>query len=447
MKKILFFIAMVVMIAAVASAQIAVTASGSAKTSFGVDLDDMDTGFDASGSGKISVAPEIDMASASSAVEEGDTVYGEFTIKSIELKTDDAEETISSGLVSQNLYLKIDGIAAKIVLGDLTINLWKDPSNSVDYNTAIVNAYDYAIFDGIYGDNGTMKDIDNGDGEFVPGGLAADSIPANAGIGLVYAIPSIADIKVDVLSHDIWTHMDPADVSDNYYSFRIGLALTAVENLTFEASMNLANFAGQFVAVGGKVGYKVAIGEEDSVTPMVGVMYKTDYVGGEMGVSGGVNAAVAGAVITANAAWYDTELAADGSNLDFVIAADLGGLVEGLTAQVAYQSVTVTTTYPTNSMGIHAKFGYELAAGDLTITPSVEGSYDDPNTYNTNPAFEADEELYLKADVSVAGLVDNTVFSLGWDSEDLAGHEPTKIAPDYKKAALGQLVLSAEVSL
>jgi len=435
MKKTLFFIAMVAMIASFASAQIAVTASGSATTEFGMDLDEMDTGFNATASGTISIAPEIDKSSASSAVEDGDTVYGEFTIQNIRLDTDDVKADNTNGQIDGTLDLEIEGLAAKVVLGGLTLNLWTAPSLAIDYNDDLANAYDYEIFDGKYGGNTLARDIDDDDNDqFDPAATNNDDITSNAGIQAVYAIPDVLDIQVDVKSHDIWSDQ----TFENEYGFRFGVNLTAVENLTFAAAVNLANYAAdQFLAIGAKAGYKIMIGEEDSITPSAGLTYKTDG-NGAMTVSGGINASVAGMVITVNGQYIDTDLVNDDvEELDIVAAANLG-LVDGLTLLVALQMENALGVTTVTTMGIHGKVGYAIAAGDITITPSVEGSYYDP----TSTVSGTDESLYLKADVNIGGLIDNTTFNLGWDSNDLMNNENVILGN-----TMGQLVLGVTVSL
>jgi len=448
MKKILFFIAMVAMIAAMASAQIAVTASGSATTSFGVDLDDMDTGFTFDGSAEISIAPEIDMDSAASAVEDGDTVYGEFSISGITLKAtypqtidqvasiyDDDGNLLVDG-TGQNirtnsnyLTLAYDSFAAKIVLGDLTINLYDAPETEVGFNDDIANAVDYSLYDGIYGGDDNANDAD---AEFHPGGLGADSIPANAGIELVYAIPDIADINVDVMSHDTWVHADAGDLTDNEYAFKVAVDLKAVENLILAAAINFCNYeADEFIAVGGKLGYTIAIGDEDSIVPSVGVTYKTDDPDGELGVSGGVMVKIAGIALSGNVGYYDTAT----TGLDYTIALDLG-LVDGLTVQAAFEEKDGDIETDGMAMGIYGKLAYDIAAGDLTITPAAYGSYDDPDT-----EVDDNEGLYAKVDISVSGLIDNTTFKLEWDSNDLFDND------GLTDGVMGQIVLSTTVSL
>lgn len=422
MKKILFFVAMVVLTAAVASAQIAVTASGDATTSFGIDLDEMDTGFEYSGSATISVSPEIDMDSAASAHE--DDVYGEFSISGIALGTGD----VSGASGSAPINLSFDSIAAKIVLGDLTINLYDAPGLGVSFNDDIANAYDYDIFDGKYGAGSKANDAD---AEFHPGGLGEDTITANAGIQLVYALPDVMDIRVDFMSHDTWSDQ----TFENEYALRLGLDLTAVENLTLGVAANMAFYdVDEFIAIGAKLAYAIAIGEEDSITPSVGFMYLTDDPDGQMGISGGVNVSIAGIVLTANAGFYDTDLGTDGAGLDYTVALDLG-LVDGLTAQAAFEAQDADITVDGSQWGLHAKVGYEIA-GDVTITPSAQVSYDDPST-----EVDDDEEMYAKVDVEISGLLENTTFHVEWDSNDLLDND------GGANGVMGQVVLSTTVSL
>jgi len=431
MKKILFFIAMVAMIAAMASAQVAVSVSGSVTTDFGLDLDRMDTGFEGSGSATATVSFDVDPTSASSAVEDGDTVYGEFSVGDIALSAD-------TSAASADLALAIGSPSAKIVIGMLTINMGgasDAASESVGFNGAINNAYNYAFYDTTYGEGDTLAS-DNGDGQFVPAGLT-DTLEGNKGLELVLDVPDIMSIAIDVESRDTWQVNDAADLTDNEYAFRAGIDLTAVENLSFSAGINFANYdPDENIAFGASVGYTIAIGEEDSITPSAGFTYMTD-LNGSMGISGGINASVAGLVVTVNAGMVDPDVtAADDAVLNLTVAADLGGLVDGLTTQVACELVDLLAVgVPT--MGIHGKVGYAVAAGDLTITPTAEVSYFDNDTATADL-----DLLYAKIDINVAGLIDNTTFNLGWDSNDLLDNYNTT-----PTETMGQLVLSTTVSL
>jgi hypothetical protein len=456
MKKILFFIAMVAITVAMASAQIAVTASGSATTYFGLDLDMMDTGFDVSGEGKISIAPEIDMSSASSAVEDGDTVYGEFTIKNIKLETGDLE-TKDNDEHKAPLNLIIEGLAAKIVLGDLTLNLWTDPSTKIDYNNKIANAYDYPIFDERYGAGDVSKD--NDDDGFEPtaaiytmlndekAGISEYGLDTNAGIQAVYSIPDIMAIELNVKSYDTWAQQGLY----NAYAFKAGIDVTAVENLTLAAAAVFSGWDGDSdeFGVGGKAGYSIMLGEEDSITPTVGVMFvnHADSEYSELGISGGVNVSVAGLVLTANMGFVDPSSEVDDDEVWAAqICLDASGLVDGLTAQAAVEldgasDGHLEMGFPidpyANYTAVHGKVGYAIASGDLTITPGAEVSMID------YAEVDDEEEFYAKVYVTVDGLIDNVQFKLHWDSNDL--NENDVDAAVY--GPMGQIVLDTKVSL
>ena len=427
MKKILFFIAMVAMIAAMAPAQVAVDVSGSVTTNFGLDLDEMDTGFEGSGSATATVSMDVDPTSAASAVEDGDTVYGQFSVGDIALEAD------TSGTAA--LTLAIGDPSAKIVLGNLTINL-NASDLSVDYNAGLDNAYEYSIYSLRYGGSSAAH------GSLTVAGIGAADIDGNAGIELVMSIPDIVDLALDVESHDSWTVAD----YENEYAIRGQVALTAVEGLELEVACNtdINYWENPSVALGAKASYAIGIGDEDSITPAVNFMY--DFGEEAMGFGGGINAAVAGIVVTANASFADTDLSAtqSGESLNYTVAADVGGLVDGLTLQVAFGAYNTLGATVSTGIELHAKAAYALAAGDMTITPSFECSADDPNI---DAAAEWDNSFFAKAAVEISGLIDNTTFKLHWDSNDLTQTEQALGLTGAGPGPMGQIVLDTTVSL
>jgi hypothetical protein len=470
MKKILFFIAMVAITVAMASAQVAVNASGDATTCFGLDIDEMDTGFTYEGSADIDIAFDLDMDSASSAVDDGDTVYGEFSISDIELVAEypstatytstnavdsNGDEVLIGGLPvtadvevdSNYVALSYDSIAAKIVIGDLTINLYDAPSTAIDYNVNIANAYNYPIFDERYGAGDISKDNDD-DVEFTPteSSFAVVGLPAamgevsfstNAGVQAIYAIPDIMDIELDVKSYDPWSDQ----TTENAYAFKIGVDVKAVENLTLAGAVIFSGKETDYLGVGGKVGYSIMLGEEDSVTPTATIMFVNDSAAEDsaIGITAGLNVSVAGLVLTANMGTLDGSTETDDSETwAAAIALDASGLVDGLTAQAAIEmdSANFLDDYPVYT-AIHGKLGYAIASGDLTITPAAEVSMMDYTE------IDDEEELYAKVYVTVDGLIDNVQFKLHWDSNDLMEHDADALA----HGTMGQIVLDTKVSL
>ncbi len=424
MKKILFFIAMVAMIAAMASAQITVSASGSAGIKFGMDLDEGDTGFMYDGSCTISIAPEIDKGSAGS--EAGDSVYGQISVADIKLETGDVGEGGSAALT-----LSVGDITANLVLGDLTINLYNDAGVGVGGNSGPANAYTYKIFSAKYG----ATAAENEDLSTV--GLSEASITTNAGIEAKYVITDIATIAVDFMSFSDWTNQEVSGAHNNAYAVKGEVSLTAVENLDLSVAANtdVNYWDNPSVAVLATVGYTIGIGEEDSIKPSVNAMY--DFGEEALGVAGGIAVNIAGISLTANASWADSDLnnPTYGDKLNYAIALDLG-LVDGLTVQAAFGS---KNEGPMSGIEIHGKVAYAIAAGDLTITPSFEASYDDANV-----DVDWNQHMFAKAAVKAEGLIDNTTFTLSWDSNDL-----TQIEQMQKSTAsgpMGQIVLNTQVS-
>jgi len=477
MKKILFFIAMVALIASFASAQMNVSVSGATKSQFGIDLDTMDTGLNWAADGiELKITSDLPETEHKASGEEGDTAYGEIGINGIELIADNGYNGLDGDYGSSNMTMTWDALWVKLVLGDLTVKLRNGPSTTVDYQGAddswyLQNAYNYSIFSGMYGGgNSTLavaKSYESWNTVYfnpqIYDTTATESVleddiedpldgnvenDPNYGIQLVYAIPSVMDIMFDVASHDSWSDT----TTENEYAFKAGIDLKAVENLTFQAGANFSNYAEtQGLAVGGKVGYTIGIGESDSIKPVVALSYINEYdlytldpktfIGhaavDALGVSGGVEASVAGIKAAAYAAMFVPDLDnSDTSLFATTVTADVGA-VENLTVQLALEMVSLIDPAITDThMGIHAKLGYAIAAGDITITPSVQGSFNDPSDQVTD-----DEELFMKAEIAIAGLLDNTTFYLNWDSNELMDNN-NAVAGD----TMGQLVFTTKVS-
>jgi len=444
MKKILFFIAMVVMIAAVASAQASVSVSGAFKTSFGVDLDTFDTGFTGGfvDGFKITIKPQVESDVVQSAVEDGDTAYGQVGVNGLALVVEGAPTGYVGYGGAPTVQMTTGGAWAKLVLGNLTIGLWSGAEAVINYMGAaqgdyyLQNAYAYSVFDGEYGGGNATKAKENWDGvkdKFDPMGIK-DDIAGGYGIEVALSLPDVMNIAIDVKSHDDWAKS--TNVYDNEYAFKAAVDLTAVENLTFGAGANFSNYTTDDTwAVGAKVGYTIGIGESDSIMPIAAVTYDSGS-NGNLWIAGGVDAAIAGIDITGYVAYNSPDLTGTTSNLNYTVALNMGA-VENLTAQAALEMTNAMAgAATTTGMAIHGKIGYAIAAGDITITPSAQASYDDPDSTVT-----LDDALYAKVEVAVAGLLDNTTFYLNWDSNDLSDHE-NSVATEI----LGQLVLSAKIS-
>jgi len=180
--------------------------------------------------------------------------------------------------------------------------------------------------------------------------------------------------------------------------------------------------------------YSIAIGEEDSIAPVAHLEYLTDG-DGVLGVEGGVIVDVAGIGFAALVGFDDPNLGADNDDsMIMLFQVDLG-LVDGLTVQATVETSSDATT---DTLDIHGKLGYDVAAGDITVSPALEVSFSDPD-------LDADdnEELYAKVSVGISGLIDNVDFTIHWDSNDLNEVDAVSAGGDI----MGQLVLDTKVSL
>jgi hypothetical protein len=469
MKKILIFIAMVAMIASVVSAQATVSVSGAIKTEIGMDLDTMDTGIKIEGDGvQISIATPLDITEkVAGAADDGDTVYGEIGISGITIKIDTGWNGAAGSYADMNAESAGDDhwelawgkVYSKLVLGNFTVLLGQDAGTDINYqgegnwNWYLKNAYEYPIFNGTYGGDSHATIAENNDDSknwehpFFDVVALADTTAHGSTIAAILAIPSIIDIRVDAASRDTWEQQaqDPIDTDDdeyyNQYLIKASIDLKAVENLTVMAGINFSNYQDYYsgvmdetLAIGAKLGYKIMIGESDYVSPVAALTFLTDN-DGAMAVSGGLEANVAGIKATAYTGYQIPDLSTPTTSLlAYTLALDLG-LVENLTVQVAYANQTTTTNGSVSAWvnELHGKLAYAIAVGDVTITPSAQLSWDDKTVYTGS--------LYAKAEVSLAGVLDNTTFSLRWDSNDLSDEE------NYVEThTLGQLVFKTKVS-
>lgn len=251
MKKILFLIAMVAMIAAVASAQMAVSISGAVNTEIGIDLDTMDTGIQIAGDGvNIKITPALDADGKTAAgADDGDTMYGEIGISGIGMTIQNGwnaaynshQKQSASSAGADDWKLAWGKMYAKLVLGNIEIMMKEDTGTGINFqgqgewNWYLVNAYKYEIFDGQYGgtNNKTSLAVYNGgddwDHKYFDVHGINDSITVDDSIGIKINLPDIMSVQVDVGSRDSWA----STTYLNDYAFKAGINLTAVEKSYF----------------------------------------------------------------------------------------------------------------------------------------------------------------------------------------------------------------------
>lgn len=475
MKKFLFVIGLIALVVSGVSAQegAAVEISGALKAQFGVDLDYSDTGFKYVADGlQIKIKPAVAEDEHIAGDVDGDGMYAEIGVNGIRLEADSGwggmdsahqEGPVNSGSTPATVDTDNDGIItvdefdaalqaadaddsygedrvimkwkavwAKIVLGNLVIKLKDGPGLDINfagankYSWYLKNAYDYEVFDGQYGGTDISKAValdweswNNIYFDPTTANIGIDDIATNYKIQAQYTLPETAVISLDLGSTSDWTDNG---ATPNQYAFRLSADVQAVENLTLTAGGNFANYTGQYLGLGLKAGYKVALNDTDSVSPIAAVHYNTDAGNGDMSVSGGIDATVSGIHLTAYAG-YSTDLeAAATTAVAYTVAADIT-TVENLILKGAYE-VTPST------MAAHAKVGYSIVDGDKKITPSVQFSTDNPNTAATAI------DYYLKGEIAFEGFLENSTFYLNYDSNDMSDASNT----------LGQVVFTTKVS-
>jgi hypothetical protein len=445
-----------------------------------MDLDNSTSGFKYVMDGvQLKLTIPTGNAAAKKTGAEGDTLYGEIAVNNIRLY---AESAYGIGdYSSTGLNLKWDDVVAKLVMGPLSIGIKGGASTTINYEGNksdsfwLKNAYDYPVYKGRYGsDDQTAAKANSWESwnqvQFdVPGYDYAWT--TNYGIYAKYVIASIADLQLDIASFKAWddtsdldsvtagaqTRFDTGDQGDNAYAGRFTANITAVPNLTAKLGANFGfgytdasgvAVAQRAIALGAQLGYGIAIGEDIKITPAVGLDYGMVDPEAQFSLAGGLTAEIKGAKIVANVGWADLPAAND-SAMAYTITAVLGPLVPNLTAQAFYEAVDASMTATNNdTMAVGGKIGYKIMANEtVSITPSVTVTMDNKDdATNARWADTTENDLYVKAGVDIGGLLDNTTFSINWDSCDLqndAGYVATGAASNGK---LGQLVFTVKVS-
>lgn len=473
MKKAIALLATLVVLTTTAFAEATVSVGGTMKTIWGVDLDESQTGFESKVDGfTVTINNPVDKDGKSS---EGENVYGEVSVSGIEIYADTGWNNGNTGNAenpspesnSVPLFLRYGTFGAKLYLGPVTIGMYDgwgtktSGTNGIDLSGAnswsyyLQNAYEYDLFDGAYGqDNSTAAvahdDTDWAKDYFAPRASKAANFSDKSvhGVNIGYALDGVADFTVGINSNGDWTKN-----KDNEYNGKFAVNVTAVDGLTLNGAVATGLYDDSDVTFGAKLGYDVKAGDDITITPIFGLdgnNYAADNKDLGLALAGGVKADVMDSVLTV---YFGKELTKENKDADDdkvdVTAALTVGTIDNLTLQAAVESLGNSET-----LGIHSKVGYDIAVGDITVKPSVGFSYHnkttvttvtkaavpavtvdlvgtDGETYahelkaeekevtTTTVAKADDYKAYVQAGVDIEGLVANTVFSLGWDSNDL----------------------------
>lgn len=444
MKKLALLIVLMMVIALTTYAEggATVTVTGAVKVQWGMDIDNLTTGFKYVMDGlQVVMKPPVEKSEAKKTGAEGETVYGEIAMAGLRLEADSGWNGMTN-YSSVALIAKWDKLTAKVVLGPLTIQLRDGASTTINYEGDkgdsywLTNAYDYLIFSNRYGadDGGQSAAVANsweGWNEIqfdTPGHYYYQSSNAT-GVTAKYSVPNVVDLILDIASYDPWD-ADPAAFDgvagdDNAYVGRFSFSVKALPDLTLDAGANFAlGYADASlneypIAFGAKVGYVIKLGEDMKITPAVASdiqLANADVVGSEMlvSVTGGVKAEMFKSTLTAN---VGTDL--NTNTLAYTIAAVIGA-IDGLTLNAAYEAIDPDTTVTADdTMAVHVKLGYAIKVDKITVTPTVQMSMDDKTDLATDLADDTDLDLFAKFQLEIAGLVPNTQFFLNWNSNDL----------------------------
>jgi hypothetical protein len=292
MKKLSILLIGLLLVSGLAFAEFgAVTVSGSASVTWGVDLNSGATGFANAGTSSVSIAL-IDKASATTTGDDG--LYGTITVKDYSLKITDGAIVSSIGAVT-----------ASIMVDPATITIYKAPGMSWG-NATIIDGTDLAP--GLTGAN-TMGGITIG-------------IPAGP-----------ADLSIYVVSDGDWT----SNVANDYAA---GLDVSVVAG---PATIDLGGFYGWFNASGS---WGATAGVALDVAPAA-ISIGFDIVPGDWEVS-------AGAVIDLTEANGDGKTGNVALDVSYSEADDLdvalgvaepkaGGFVDMLYASMAVELLNLTS--------------------------------------------------------------------------------------------------------
>lgn len=282
---------------------------------------------------------------------------------------------------------------------------------------------------------------------------------AKYGVVLGVSLPKLVDINVDFRSFDKLTTDGSAvaagavELSKNAFGLRAKAALTAVDNLTFEAAMN-TGFGGKDAyydfGFGAKVGYKLSLGDKYYVKPNAafnGVLQNAGGAGvaatkgsGKLAWSShaGVLLGWGDKAKTINTYFFNdsdadwgyypgvsvgvtmTGDADDPSGAKMPIGLNVstmtGSLVENLTAAAAFEIKDLNADK--QEMGFAAVAKYNIKQDKMTLTPKVGFNYYSDASQTTD---KAKTDMYLKAGLDIEKIFPNTTLSFEYASNDLNG--------------------------
>lgn len=422
---------------------------GYAKAQFGVNLMTMATGFRNTLQAKLRLDFKPEATSTMSGMDSG-SVYGEIKFDEISIYTKKIDNTDDN---DADLEMDIDLEYAKIVGPNWWLSV-KGHDDNIDYENAKQN--------GIIGVAAAWdKQMDNVNNDV--GGIG--------GVEGGFSIPDIASLELSVFSLTDWT---AAEADANLYGMKAELILSAVPDLTFKAAANLpfgdatltTTTAAEYdwidddsdastapvwgvataastttttygMGFGGLLSYALAVSDDISITPEIGVDVKMlDGGGMNMAIGNGLTISLPGDEVKSaedavqeysssgdsftSVAWDDgvnsgltlgwSYYMPNAGEASLGIQAHLGlSMIENLEVAVGFEMNDVMAT--TNDTGIAAFLKY--TAGDIVPRAGVFMLMDDAGA----------DKMVAEAGLAINNILPLTSVFIDWNSGNLQAAE------------------------
>jgi len=388
----------------------ALSISGDATTTFGINLDTNATGFTNTLNAKLRLDFGLEKTATGSGMDMG-PIYGEILFDEINIRTQQDNNADNNDIA---LEMDIDLEYAKII-GPMWWVSVKSQDDKIDYENATQN--------GIIGIaapwDGQMDHVSND---------LTSSGGFEAGVDF-----GVAAIELSLFSLTDW--MDTT-ADDNAYGIKAEVILSAIDNLTVKAAINTgfgasaATTLNDDLGFGGLVSYKIGVNDDISITPEVGVdIHMLDAGGMDMAIGNGVKITLPGDELT-----KAEDLIVDLN--DNSLAWD-DGVNSGLTVGWSYYMPNVGNA----AFGLQAELGVSMIE-NLNLIAGFEAAdllndgamglalWADYTVGVAMPYFgmfyEVDGRTILNAGVELNDIFPHVSFAARYVSGDLAAATPVK---------------------